>query len=72
MRIYARGARVAQPNYGPGTVSDADAHHTVVDFDNHGPRKFVTSMVVLESTNEPAPHRAKARAAKPAASRKKA
>ena len=59
MRIFSKGARVAQPTYGPGTITDADAHHTVIDFDNHGLRKFVTSLVVLESTNEPAPERIK-------------
>jgi len=59
VRIYSKGARVAQPTYGPGTITDADSHHTVIDFDNHGPRKFVTNLVVLESTNEPAPSRAK-------------
>jgi hypothetical protein len=60
VRIYPKGARVAQPTYGPGTITDADTHHTVIDFDNHGLRKFVTNLVVLESTNEPAPERIKA------------
>jgi hypothetical protein len=59
VRIFPKGARITQPTYGTGTVTDADAHHTVIDFDNHGLRKFVTSLVVLESTNEPAPVRAK-------------
>ncbi len=55
MRIYAAGARVRQPQYGAGTVTEANERHTVIDFDEHGVRTFVTMMVTLESTNEPAP-----------------
>jgi hypothetical protein len=55
MRIYAAGARVRQPQYGAGTVTEANERHTVIDFDEHGIRTFVTMMVTLESTNEPAP-----------------
>ena len=50
MKVYSKGARVAQPNYGPGTVTDADSHHTVIDFDNHGLKRFVTTMVALAPT----------------------
>ena len=57
--MFSKGARVSQSTYGAGTITDTDSNHTVIDFDNHGPRKFVTSLVVLESTNEPAPERAK-------------
>ena len=59
MKVYSKGARVSQPNYGPGTVTDADAHHTVIDFDNHGLKRFVTTMVALAPSNEPAPEKAK-------------
>jgi hypothetical protein len=55
MRIYASGDRVTQPQYGPGTVTSANAQHTVIDFDGHGSRRFVTSMVMLEATTQPAP-----------------
>ena len=60
MKVYSKGARVAQPNYGPGTVTDADSHHTVIDFDNHGLKRFVTTMVALSPTSEPAPAKVKA------------
>lgn len=60
MKVYSKGARVSQPNYGPGTVTDADSHHTVIDFDNHGLKRFVTTMVALAPTSEPAPEKAKA------------
>ena len=60
VKVYSKGARVSQPNYGPGTVTDADAHHTVIDFDNHGLKRFVTTMVALAPSSEPAPEKAKA------------
>jgi len=59
VKVYAKGARVAQPNYGPGTVTDADSHHIVIDFDNHGLKRFVTTMVSLAPTTEPAPEKVK-------------
>jgi hypothetical protein len=63
VKIYAKGDRVSQAQYGPGTITDANAMHTVIDFDQHGVRRFVTSLVVLETTTEPAPVRAKAKRA---------
>jgi hypothetical protein len=57
VQIFTKGDRVVQPQYGPGTIADTNAEHTVVDFDNHGSRMFITSMVALEPTNEPAPNR---------------
>ncbi len=65
MATYKVGDRVTQANYGHGTITGADDHHTVIDFDAHGVRTFATNLVVLERTSEPAPARAaKARRAK--------
>jgi hypothetical protein len=61
MRLFAKGDRVTQPNYGPGTVTEVNAYHTVIEFDQHGIRTFVTDRVILEPSNEPAPARAKSR-----------
>ena len=58
MQPYAKGDRVSHSQYGPGTLTDINEHHTVIDFDNHGTHRFVTRLVVLESTNEPPPPRA--------------
>ncbi len=58
MKTFAVGDRVVQANYGAGTVTAADARHTVIDFDLHGVRRFVTAMVSLTATTEPAPARA--------------
>ena len=68
MHIYSKGDRVSQPTYGAGTIAAADSLHTVIDFDDHGLRTFVTNLVHLEKTSSPAPVRAKAvrRTRKPA------
>ena len=68
MRI-APGARVAHAQYGAGTISATDDQYTVIEFDEHGSKRFVTRMVTLESTSVPAP--AKAAGAKKRATRKK-
>jgi hypothetical protein len=55
--MYAKGDRVVQPQYGAGTVIDANDRHTIIEFDQHGRRTFVSSLVTLETTTEPAPAR---------------
>lgn len=55
MRAYTKGDRVSQPQYGAGTITDVTDRYTVIDFDEHGVRTFVTSLVTLEATNAPAP-----------------
>lgn len=66
MRMHAKGDRVHQPQYGAGTVTEANDRHIVIDFDEHGTRRFMTSMVTLEASDAPAPVRA-TRARKPKA-----
>ena len=60
MHIYTKGDRVSHGTYGAGTIFSANAIHTVIDFDEHGHRTFVTNMVQLEKTSSPAPVRQKA------------
>ena len=43
-------------------IVESDEERTAIEFDDHGVKKFVTSMVVLEITNEkPTPKAAKPR-----------
>jgi len=49
----ALGDRVQQEQYGAGTVTLLDVYHTVVDFDGHGLRRFVTNRIVVERTDDP-------------------
>ena len=58
MKNWSKGDRVTQPTYGAGTLVEVNEHHTVIDFDEHGRRTFATRLVVLQSTNEPAPAKA--------------
>lgn len=53
MRLFAKGDRVVQPQYGAGTVTDANDRHTTIDFDEHGVRLFSTPLVKLERTTAP-------------------
>ena len=55
MVLYSTGARVTQPQYGNGTVTVANDRHTVIEFDDHGPRTFATTIVRLEPSSIPAP-----------------
>jgi hypothetical protein len=58
---------VAQTSYGAGTVTLANEYHTIIDFDEHGLRTFVTRMVQLERSDTIAPERRKRARRKPAA-----
>lgn len=59
MRRYAIGDRVVQQTYGTGTVAATNEYHTVIDFDEHGPRTFSTSLVQLEPSSTSAPPKPK-------------
>ena len=55
MAVYSTGERVSQLQYGDGTVLTCNEHHTVIDFDAHGSRTFVTRLARLESCSTVAP-----------------
>ncbi len=59
MKGFDKGDRVVHPQYGAGTLTEVNEYHTVIDFDEHGVHKFVTSIVSLEATTIPAPERRK-------------
>jgi hypothetical protein len=66
MKAWTKGDRVSQPTYGTGTLVEVNEHHTVIDFDEQGRKIFSTRLVVLQSSNEPAPAKAaRKRATKP-------
>ncbi len=53
--------RVLHEKYGLGVISEADAQYTVIEFDEHGAKKFLTRVVSLQPSDEPAPKRRRAR-----------
>ena len=63
MKRFEVGARVVEPTYGLGSVIAVEDAYTRVQFDEHGVKKFMTSMSKLEPSNEPVP--AGLRTAKP-------
>src|SRR6185436_1645072 len=69
MAFPSKGDRVAHGEYGPGTITEQDVYHTVIDFDAHGSRRFVTNRVVLERTSVPGPTAAERRSAAAAKAR---
>ena len=74
MPPHAKGDRVAQAPVRSGRgITDVDVHHTVIDFDEHGVRRFVTNLVQLKPSTDPAPPpRTAARRAKRPAAKKAA
>jgi hypothetical protein len=55
MKRFEVGARVMEPTYGLGSVIAVEDAYTRVQFDEHGMKKFLTSMSKLEPSDEPAP-----------------
>jgi len=55
MQAFSVGDRVTQLQYGDGTITIANDRHTIIDFDAHGVRTFLTSVVRLERTSTVAP-----------------
>lgn len=43
---FAQGAQIEHAKFGLGSVLSCNDEYTVIKFDEHGEKKFVTSMVV--------------------------
>ncbi len=71
MASYNQGAQVEHLTFGLGTVLSHTEERIVIKFDDHGEKKFVTSMVITNlkksDRQPPAEKRARARKAKAAA-----
>jgi hypothetical protein len=71
MASYNQGAQVEHHTFGLGTVLSHTEERIVIKFDDHGEKKFVTSMVITNlkksDRQPPAEKRARARKAKAAA-----
>ena len=57
--VYEEGQQVRHQQYGVGTILASDEDRTSIDFSDHGTKKFVTSMVVLEITADQPEKKAK-------------
>lgn len=53
MQILVEGQAIKHEQYGMGIVTESNNERTTIDFDDHGVKKFVTSMWVAELIGEP-------------------
>ena len=67
MKVLSEGLYIKHSQYGCGVVTQSDADRTTIDFDAHGIKKFVTSMMVVEMAEGTPPKRSGSRRAKKAA-----
>jgi len=53
VQILSEGQTIRHTQYGLGTVTESNNERTSVDFDDHGMKKFVTSIWNAELIGEP-------------------
>jgi len=53
VQILVEGQTIRHQQYGVGIVTESNLERTTIDFDNHGLKKFVTSMWTAELIGEP-------------------
>jgi hypothetical protein len=52
---FAVADRVQHSEYGLGKITEVNARHITIEFDEAGVKKFVTEMVRLKKSDAPAP-----------------
>jgi hypothetical protein len=57
LKALQEGAYIKHFQYGLGVVTESDADRTSIDFDLHGMKKFVTSIMVVEPAEGTPPKR---------------
>jgi len=59
MKALATGLYIKHFQYGNGVITESDAERTTIDFDLHGMKKFVTSLMVVDPAEGTPPKRAR-------------
>ena len=59
MKALPEGLYVKHFQYGCGVITESDNERTSIDFDLHGMKKFVTSIMVVEPAEGTPPKRAR-------------
>jgi hypothetical protein len=67
LKALEAGAYIRHFQYGLGVVTESDAERTSIDFDLHGMKKFVTSLMVVEPAEGTPPKRSRPKRRKKAA-----
>ena len=52
MQVLGEGQTIRHELYGVGVVTESNSERTTIDFDNHGMKKFVTSIWRAELIGE--------------------
>jgi hypothetical protein len=53
VQALVEGQSIRHEQYGMGTVTESNNERTTIDFDDHGVKKFVTSIWSAELVGEP-------------------
>lgn len=61
MKALEQGAYIKHFQYGLGVVTESNSDRTSIDFDIHGMKKFVTSMMVVDPAEGTPPRRRRAK-----------
>jgi hypothetical protein len=61
LRNLPAGQYIKHFQYGNGVITESDADRTTIDFDAHGVKKFVTSIMVVELAEGVPPKRPRAK-----------
>ena len=64
MKALEEGAYIKHFQYGLGVVTESNSDRTSIDFDLHGMKKFVTSIMVVEIAEGTPPKRKRAKRVK--------
>lgn len=61
MSIHQAGQYIKHSQYGCGVIVKRDSERTTIDFDTHGTKIFVTSLMTIEAAEGAPPKRPRAR-----------
>ncbi len=64
MRNLSAGQYIKHSQYGCGVITETSADRTTIDFDAHGTKLFITSLMVVEPAEGTPPKRRRAKRAK--------
>lgn len=66
VKALTEGQYIKHFQYGCGVVTESDAERTTIDFDLHGIKKFVTSIMVVDPAEGTPPKRSRSKRGKKA------
>jgi len=61
VEVLPEGQYIKHEIYGFGVVTESDPERTTIDFDSHGKKKFVTSLMTAELVGDAPPRPARSR-----------